>query len=286
MTENKSFHAYNVKSLQHPVLLSVPHAGREYSPALTENLAVPTRHLLRLEDRLVDRLASSAISNGIPTIIARQPRAWIDLNRHIQEIDPATVEGIDASKLAQPSRKVRGGLGLVPSRLSGAGNLWKRKWQWQDISDRIETVHRPYHEVLEKQLKRIKAIFGCAILLDLHSMPSLTGESGIGAKIVVGDRFGRSSAGVYSDLIASFFDRHDISVQLNHPYPGGYLLERHGNPARDIHALQLEVDRACYLDTAQREPNRDLTRFSEMICQLVLELGDQLSGVRFLQAAE
>ena len=269
-----------------PLLISVPHAGRRYPQALLDNLAVPARHLLRLEDRLVDRLAGQALEAGIPAIIATRPRAWIDLNRSIREIDPSIVNGANPVAFGQPSRKVRGGLGLVPSRLSGVGNLWRRKWDWEDIQSRIENDHQPYHQQIDAVLEKIRQKFGAAILLDLHSMPSLGKSSENPAQIVIGDRFGKSASSVYSELSYSFFDHLSFRSQLNHPYPGGYMLERHGNPEKGIHAIQLEIDRALYLDEDQREPTNLLPQITQHLLDMTLLLADQLSGSSLLEAAE
>ena len=145
----------NVTTLGFPVLVSVPHSGREYPPELLDNLNVPASHLLRLEDRYSDRLAASAIASGFPAIIARKPRAWVDLNRNRTEIDPDMVIGMDPSQIAQKSKKVRGGLGLLPRRLHGAGNLWRNKWPYQDVIDRIEQDHEPYHAMVANLLDQI-----------------------------------------------------------------------------------------------------------------------------------
>jgi len=285
-SSDTSYSVFNLDDLQFPLLVSVPHAGRDYPREVIENLAVPARHLLRLEDRFVDRLTGPAINLGIPTIVARSSRAWIDLNRDVSEIDPATISDRSPSSFGQPSRKVRGGLGLVPSRLSGVGNLWRKQWKWANIEARITSVHEPYHDALATNLERIQAKFGTAILIDLHSMPSLDKTSGNAAKIVVGDRFGRSASTIYTELAISFFESMKVPSQLNHPYSGGYLLERHGNPNQNIHAIQLEVDRSCYLDVDHREVGPDFPKFAQYFLKLSLLLCSQIGDRPYLEAAE
>ena len=125
---DSGFSLFNGNNCQFPVLISIPHAGRNYPVEIYDNLAVPATKLLRLEDRYADRLALDAISAGFTTIIARKPRAWLDLNRAPTEIDPDMISGLNRSQLPEPSRKVRGGLGLIPRRLAGIGNLWRGKW--------------------------------------------------------------------------------------------------------------------------------------------------------------
>lgn len=283
-----NFSSYNVDDLQFPLLISVPHAGRVYPDEILDNLAVPATHLLRLEDRYADRLAGRAIARGFPAIIAHRPRAWVDLNRNRSEIDADMIGGLSAAqlrtRLPAPSRKVRGGLGVVPSRLHGAGNLWRRKWQWDDIINRLDSYHEPYHASIAGILERICLKFGGAILLDLHSMPPLNEGQG-GVDMVVGDRFGRSAGSRYSELSVAFLEQSGIRTRLNHPYAGGYILERHARVERDIHALQLEVDRSTYLDSALREPDGRLPAVADHIADLAMRLADQINS-QFLLAAE
>ena len=284
--EQLSFSLFNAEPLQFPVLISVPHAGRDYPQAIKENLNVPESNLLRLEDRYADRLVSPAIQSGFVAMIAHRPRAWIDLNRNPTEIDPDMISGNVAMRLPQPSRKVRGGLGLIPRRLTGTGNLWRNKWQWQDVASRIENDHEPYHHAINAQLQRIKKRFGCAVLLDMHSMPPLKKDEGLDAQIVIGDRFGRSSGTVYSELATRFFERSNLSVNLNNPYSGGYMLHRHGDPADNIHALQLEVDRSCYLDQALREPSPNMPTVADLVKKLAVLIADEVIDHGKLEAAE
>lgn len=277
------FLSHNVDDLQFPLLISVPHAGRVYPQEVMSNLAVPAAHLLRLEDRYADRLASTAITRGFATIVAHRPRAWVDLNRNRSEIDVDMINGLSPSQLPRPSRKVRGGLGVIPSRLHGVGNLWRKKWQWDQIDRRLDSCHEPYHRNITEVLERMRLKFGCAILLDLHSMPPLDEQQG-DVDIVVGDRFGRSSGSRYSDLAMSYFDRAGVKARLNHPYAGGYILERHSKVESDIHALQLEVDRRCYLDAALREPSEKLAAMADHIANLAILLTDQINGQSLLAA--
>lgn len=278
------FSYHNIDDLQFPLLISVPHAGRVYPQEILDNLAIPAAHLLRLEDRYADRLASAAIVAGFPAIIAQRPRAWVDLNRNRSEIDADMVNGLSSSQLPTPSRKVRGGLGVVPSRLHGIGNLWRRKWDWDDINRRLDSCHEPYHNSISKITERMRSKFGCAILLDVHSMPPLEEDQG-SIDIVIGDRFGRSAGSRYSELSMSFFEQSGVKARLNHPYAGGYILERHSQVKKDIHALQLEVDRRFYLDSSLREPSAQLPVMADHIAKLATRLAGQINN-QFLLAAE
>jgi hypothetical protein len=154
-----------------PVLIAAPHGGRCYPDSLCAAMRNPGPVTQRLEDRYVDKLAEAvADQTGAALLVAHAPRAMIDLNRGIEDIDwemlrqQAREEGACRQ---DPSRRARSGLGLVPRRLSGIGELWKEKIGLDELEARIAGVHRPYHEVLDDTLGRIRRRWGAALLLDL-----------------------------------------------------------------------------------------------------------------------
>ena len=284
--KNFTFSLQNTDSLRFPVLISVPHAGREYPPEISENLRVPASYLLKLEDRYSDLLANSATAAGFPVIMARKSRAWIDINRDRNELDPDMITGMDQSCLPQMSRKVRGGLGIIPRRLNGIGNLWREKWQYTHIMSRIAEDHEPYHTCVDDILSAMRSRFGGAILLDLHSMPPLLDTQQEPVNFVIGDRFGQSSDSLFAELVAARLRSSGLSGQTNHPYPGGYVLDRHGQPEHHIHALQIEIDRSLYLDNSLREPTKAVESISKMISDVALRLSNHLNDRGSMEAAE
>lgn len=260
-----------------PVLVAVPHAGRDYPDEILGNARVPQQVLERLEDRHADMLATQAAAAGCATLVAHVARAWIDLNRAPSEIDPQMVSDAPRTAYAQPSAKVRGGLGLVPRRLADHGELWRRPWTRDAIANRVSSLHDPYHQALSQALAGLRARFGCALLIDLHSMPPLKMEgSGPAARIVVGDRFGRSAGASLCDLAVRTLGLSGFEVALNHPYAGGYVLERHGRPARGVHALQIEIDRSLYLDAALCGHGPGLSAVQEAVARLAQLLAGDL----------
>lgn len=271
-----------------PLLLSVPHAGRDYPRALLDRLRVSPDALIRLEDRYVDRLAALAYRRGVPGIVARAPRAWVDLNRAADEVDSHMVDKGGQQDFAEPSAKVRGGLGLIPRRLTGYGELWRSRWPLESVRSRVETVHAPYHQAVAGALETMRRRFGGAILLDLHSMPPLD-PSGPGSapRIVIGDRYGQSASSRVCERAVGHMESLGFKVALNHPYAGGYNLARHGNPGANIHAIQIEIDRSLYLDRALREPVSDrVTAMAEAVESLAMALVDELGAGALPIAAE
>lgn len=266
-----------------PVVLAVPHAGRDYPQALYAALRVAPGALLALEDRHMDTLAL-AVRGPETMVIQHRARAWIDLNRAENERDPAVEEGGAAALLPLPSAKVRSGLGLVPRRVSGAGDLWRRKWRADEIEQRIAADHRPYHAALARALTAARARFGTAILLDLHSMPPLPGKGS--ARIVLGDRFGRAAAARFVHRLETVVAAHGVRPALNTPYAGGHTLDRHGAPAGGVHAVQIEFDRSLYLDRALFAPGAGFARTTGLLRAMIDAAADELLGGGTALAAE
>ncbi len=265
-----------------PVVISVPHAGRDYPLSLKTALRVPLAALLPLEDRLVDAVARSARTDQA-MIIQRRARAWIDLNRGEDERDAQLDEGARSIPPAQQSAKLRSGLGLVPRRVSGAGDLWARRFTDAEVTARIVDDHRPYHAAVAAALQAAYARFGVAVLLDVHSMPPL-GPGG--TRIVLGDRFGHAAAPRFVDRAETVCTAHGFSVARNTPYAGGHILERHARPDLGIHAIQLELDRTIYLDRKLHAPGAGFAPVVDMVGAMLAGLADEALSTPLAAAAE
>ena len=266
-----------------PVILSVPHAGRAYSPALLKAARLPRTILELLEDRLVDRLVWKAVEAGATAFVARAPRAEIDLNRDEGEIEPSLIAPPPPPDRIQQSVRARGGIGLVPSRITGAGAIWKERIPRSELDRRIETVHRPYHLALDAALRQARDRFGIALLLDCHSMPPRPRAE---AAIVFGDRYGTTSGpGPLAAAVAAS-RALGYATACNAPYAGGYVVARHGRPARSIHALQMEMDRSCYLDPELRAPGPGFAAACRLVAALVAALEAHLLDAAPAIAAE
>ncbi len=265
-----------------PVVLSVPHAGRDYPLALRAALRLPAPALVVLEDRYVDCVAEAARGDRT-MLVQRAPRAWIDLNRSEGERDPKVDEGARPQAQPAPSAKLRSGLGLVPRRAGAAGDLWRRRFTEAEVVARIEQAHRPYHAALGAALAAARARFGVAVLLDLHSMPPI----GAHAQLVIGDRFGRSAASRFVARLDAAAAARGVPTALNTPYAGGHILERHAAPDAGIHAIQLEIDRALYLDHRLDHPGPGMARTIALLRHLIDAVEDEaLSAPALAFAAE
>jgi N-formylglutamate amidohydrolase len=236
--------------------------------------------LVTLEDPLVDRLVWRAMQRGIGAVIAQAPRAAVDCNRAEDDIDPSVVDG---ARRARVTARARGGLGIVPARTQQHGYLWRRAITQKQLSQRLDEAHRPYHRAIEAQLALLLDRFGCALLLDCHSMPPPS--PGI-PPIVFGDCHGKSADAWISREALAIAARHGFEAALNDPFAGGHVTERHGAPARGIHALQIEIDRRCYLDERLASPGPGFDRAAALIDAIASEIGSAMLGRQFATAAE
>lgn len=264
-----------------PVLIAVPHGGRVYPESLLGRMRDPEFSRLRLEDRLVDMLAREvAAETGAPLIVAQAPRAMLDLNRAADDMDWSMVRGQPPGRSAhsRSNRRARSGLGLIPRRLPGLGEIWKEPLTPEDVAERIAAIHEPYHRAVSDALGVIRKRWGAALLLDLHSMPPLRPRHADDwpAEFVIGDRFGASADGMVTASALRYFGRLERRVAHNRPYAGGYVLDRHGKPSLGIHAIQLEVCRSLYLDPRHEQASARLPMLAKTLAGLVRELAAEV----------
>jgi N-formylglutamate amidohydrolase len=252
---------------QTPVVLTVPHAGRNYPRGLVKAARIPLAQLELLEDRYADALVETAVTAGVPAIVATRARAWIDLNRGEREIDPTAIHPTPIPGATEPSNRSESGLGLVPTRLPGGGAIFAKPIPAGELAERIERDHRPYHCAIADALAAAHARFGVAVLIDCHSMPPLPPGKAPQATIVLGDRFGRSASPPILAAIALEAQRSGLRVARNTPYAGAHTLERHGRPQAGIHAIQIELDRTLYLDSKLRRPGPGLAALGGFIAR-------------------
>ena len=267
-----------------PVVLSVPHSGSAYSAALLAAARLPRARLETLEDPLVDRLIWRALGSGAVALVARSPRAEIDLNRDERELDPALIAPTPPPGCFEATQRTRSGLGLVPSRIAGAGGIWLNRLPQSELTRRIETIHRPYHRALERALRDARERFGAAVLLDCHSMPPR--RAPLDPPVVLGDLHGASCAPGVAAAAAAAAEAAGFRTAMNAPYAGGHITCRHGRPGENIHALQIEVDRSLYLAPDLRTAGAGFDRTARMLAAVVKALACEALDPSVALAAE
>lgn len=287
VTGNHPFRELGPAEPSSPVLVSVPHAGRDYPAGFALLSRLPIDRIRPLEDRYADLLVEKAVERGHRAIVSKVPRVWVDLNRGEREFDPGLI-GAGARATPLPSAKVRGGLGVIPRRVIGGGDIWRGALSAAEFEERLTDIHRPWHASIADMLGVLGGRFGGAILIDLHSMPPLATQPGVATRpqIVIGDLFGRSASGRVAQAALGFVQDQGIAGTLNAPYAGGHTLERHGRPDRNIHALQVEIDRSLYLDLLLDRPGAGLARMQAFVAGLATFLAAEICASPLADAAE
>ncbi len=252
------------------VVFSSPHSGRAYPDGFVRRARLTPLALRASEDAYVDELFAAAPGHGAPLIAAVAPRAYVDLNRGPEELDPSVVDGVRATGL---NPRVAAGLGVIPRVVAEGAPIYWGKISRADAAERLARHHAPYHEALATLMRRARATHGLAVLYDCHSMPSDALRSaarvrGRRPEIVLGDRFGASAADWVTARAQAAFEAAGFTVARNTPFAGGYITQRYGRPSHAWHAVQIEIDRALYLD------ERSVTRGTGFAA-----LRDALSGV-------
>ena len=241
---------------QGPVVFNSPHSGNIYPPAFLSAARLDLAQLRRSEDSFVDQLFTGVVRQGFPLMRAHFPRCYVDVNREPYELDPRMFDGRLPSFANTRSMRVAGGLGTVARVVGDAQEIYHQRIPVDDALRRIEGLYKPYHRALRRLVTRVHRDFGTAILVDCHSMPSLAGsrDERPRADIVLGDRYGTSCVAGVTDVVETTLHDLGYSVSRNKPYAGGFITEHYGNPPAGLHAIQLEINRALYMDERQFEP--------------------------------
>lgn len=227
-----------------PFLFASPHSGRSYPASLLENTRLDAINLRRSEDAFVDELFAGVVKLGAPLLAAQFPRAFLDVNRSSTELDAGMFDAPLNMPVDAPSPRVTAGLGVIPRIVRDGAEIYRGKLDRSEAGARISQLYQPYHEALAKLMEETRARFGVAVLIDCHSMPSALSVP----DIVLGDRYGASAVPALMARAETAFVREGFSVARNTPYAGGHTTVLYGRPAAGWHALQIEVNRALYLD--------------------------------------
>src|SRR5438067_8913941 len=238
-----------------PLIFNSPHSGSVYPRAFLAASRLDVGTLRRSEDSFVDQLMLGVVARGHPLMRAHFPRCYVDVNREPYELDPRMFDGRLPSFANTRSMRVAGGLGTVARVVGDAQEIYGQRIPVDDAMRRIEWLYKPYHRALRRLFTRVHRDFGAAVLIDCHSMPSTAGakDERPRADIVIGDRYGTSCVAAVAETIDAALSGRGYVVSRNKPYAGGFITEHYGNPAIGLHALQLELNRALYMDERRYE---------------------------------
>jgi len=255
-----------------PLVFDSPHSGSHYPEDFRFACALET--LRHAEDAYVDELYTAAPAHGATLIGALFPRSYLDPNRAADDIDEALLEGEWPTAL-KPSHPTRAGLGLVRRVARPSTPIYDRKLTVDEVLARVERCHAPYHRVLDEACNRLHTKFGAVWHVNCHSMPSKRSARDVGrpADFVLGDRDGTTCAKEFTDFVASVLRHRGYDVRINEIYKGVEIVKRQGRPAARRHSLQIEVDRALYMDQKTMEKTPGFARLQADITELIAALG-------------
>lgn len=256
------------------VIFASPHSGRDYPASFLSRAEIDELMIRSSEDAFIDHLFSSAPLQGAPLLAAGAPRAFVDMNRSAEELDPALIEGVRRSG---HNPRVASGLGVIPRVVANGRPIQRGKISWEEAQARIDTYWRPYHAMLQNLVDEAHTAFGEAILIDCHSMPheALDGTSSAGtprADVVLGDRFGAAASASVVDRVEAAFAAAGLRVVRNMPFAGAYVTQHYGRPSRRQHAIQVEINRSLYMDEKRIEPSAHFEVFRALLGGVIAEI--------------
>lgn len=264
-----------------PLILASPHSGRIYPDEFTRQSCLAETVLRQSEDCFVDHLVAAAPELGVPLVAALFPRVFVDPNREASELD----QDMFAEKLALPvnaaSPRVLAGLGVIPRLAANEQEIYAAKLPPAEAERRLDLFYRPYHRALVDLVAATKRQFGLCVLLDCHSMPSagawmdgLHTRQRIDADYVLGDCFGASCAERMTAAAEASLLEHGGKVRRNNPYSGGFVAQAYGRPSQGVHVLQLEINRALYMNETTLQPSHGFAAVQDILKVLI----ERLSG--------
>ena len=272
-------------AIESPVVVASPHSGRIYDADFMASTVLDAARIRSSEDAYVDVLLDRIPILGVPVLSAQMPRAFLDLNRAPEELDPAVIDDVPRGAM---NPRVASGLGVIPRVVAQGRAIYSGKISHAEAQHRIDTFWRPYHRQLDVLMSNARDRFGQAILLDFHSMPHEAIEgtvvSGAPAQIVLGDRFGSSANAVLVDILEETLTDLGFRVARNAPFAGAYITQAYGHPERGWHAIQIEIDRSLYLDEGSIRPNTQFDVLQNTITEAVSRFCDCTRPARNLAA--
>lgn len=261
-----------------PFVFSAPHSGAFYPRKFLRQSKLDRRTIRRSEDTFVDGLFTSAHGLGAPLLKANFPRVFVDVNRSSDELDPTMFDGPLPVPVATDSPRVSGGLGVIARIVGERQEIYERTLPAEEAAQRLASCYQPYHDTLAHLVDQTADIFGACALIDCHSMPSgavraAKDNTGIRPDVVVGDRFGTSCSPELTDAVTTALREVGFVVSRNRPYAGGFITASYGQPPR-VHAIQLEINRALYMNETTYMRSRDFAEVQRCIhvaCMRIVE---------------
>jgi N-formylglutamate amidohydrolase len=255
-----------------PLVFNSPHSGRFYPLEFLNQTRLDAQLIRKSEDTHVDDMFAPVLNVGAVLHVANFPRSYVDVNREAFELDQRMFDELLPSYIKMNSSRALGEFGTIARMVSEAVEIYDKKLSLKEAFHRIETVYKPFHRSLRLVLKETHDLFGKVVLVDCHSMPSTTHYD-----IVLGDQFGKSANKDLSDYAYRCLRDLGFSVAKNNPYAGGYITQFYGKPLANYHALQIEINRALYMNEKTRVLTHRFNKVQAAMEQFAINLKDYLS---------
>jgi N-formylglutamate amidohydrolase len=275
-----AFEVLEPAELRAPLVFNSPHSGSVYPEDFLSASRIDLATLRRSEDSFMDELIGDLCGSGFAVVRVNFPRSYVDVNREPYELDPRMFVGRLPSFANTRSMRVAGGLGTIPRVVGDGQEIYRERLSVEDALGRIEALYKPYHRALRRLINRVHQTFGTSVVVDCHSMPSIgvSRDEPRRPDMVIGDRYGTSCAALLADIVEDTMTSLGYSVGRNKPYAGGFITEHYGNPASGLHAIQIELNRAIYMDERRRERGPNFAQVSADFAKLADALANAPIG--------
>ena len=282
--QNQAFEILAPAQWRVPMIFNSPHSGKLIPETMRHVTKLPVTKLHRSEDSFIDELFSFCLDLGAPMLRALFSRAFLDLNREPYELDPQMFAEALPGFMNTTSPRVLAGLGTLPRIVSEGEEIYRGRISLQDALSRIENCYRPYHRALTSLVAELHTATDFSLLIDCHSMPSssvkhLRGPGDGAVDVVLGDRFGAACNRDIAGVLERALEAEGLSVIRNRPYAGGFITETHGSPRHNRHAVQIEINRALYMDENKMEKSRGYVPLQKSLIQVFKTLASFLPGI-------
>ena len=253
-----------------PFVLNSPHSGRIYPKGFLESSRLNAHTIRSSEDFLVDELIADTRSLDLVSMGANFPRAFLDVNREPYELDSSMFNGELPAFVNTNSMRVASGLGTIARIVAEGEEIYNRRLEVAEAMNRVEQFYKPYHAMLRHLLAQTHVRFGCAVLIDCHSMPSSYPIQNNAERpdFILGNRFGSSCSNAIVHAARELLEGMGFHVELNKPYAGGFITEHYGRPQNGLHAMQIEINRGLYMNEVTLTPNRQFPVIKQCLTEL------------------
>lgn len=266
---NKSIQKLLLEQNSSPYLFSFPHSGRHYNTQFVKNSKLDALSLRSSEDAFVDQLFKDVTSQGGNKLVALFPRAFVDVNRSANELDPLLIiEDI----VHNNSVMVKSGIGIIPRKVANNLDIYSAKLSITEVNQRLKTHYYPYHMIIQNLINSAQVNFGYSVLVDCHSMPAQFSPTHQAPDFIIGNLHNKSCDEVISQTIYEFLLHAGFKIRFNQPYAGGTITKKYHDLAKGQHSIQIEINRGLYMHEKKIQKNSNFDALQTVLTNLTKKI--------------